>query len=121
MTLPTSRRSFLKTGGLALVGLTVVGCESSLVEPIATGERVPFLTPTERFYIRNGAEIEGGWTQPEITREQFEMTIDGAVTTPQTVRFDGLAALEAMTLAEVAGDVLILSDDAGREMVFRRE
>ena len=31
------------------------------------------------------------------------------------------AALEAMTLAEVAGDVLILSDDAGREMVFRRE
>ena len=32
-----------------------------------------------------------------------------------------LAALEAMTLAEVAGDVLILTDDAGREMVFRRE
>lgn len=28
-------------------------------------------------------------------------------------------ALEAMTLAEVAGDVLILRDDAGREMIFR--
>lgn len=31
-----------------------------------------------------------------------------------------LAALEAMTLAEVAGDVLILANDAGREMVFAR-
>ncbi len=31
------------------------------------------------------------------------------------------AALQAMTLAEVAGEVLILSDDAGREMVFEAE
>lgn len=30
-----------------------------------------------------------------------------------------LRALEAMTLVEVAGDVLILRDEAGREMVFR--
>ena len=30
-------------------------------------------------------------------------------------------ALSAMTLAEVNGDVLILSDEAGREMVFRRQ
>ena len=29
------------------------------------------------------------------------------------------AALAAMTLSEVAGDVLILRDDTGREMVFR--
>lgn len=29
------------------------------------------------------------------------------------------AALRAMTLAEVAGDTLILRDDTGREMVFR--
>jgi len=29
-----------------------------------------------------------------------------------------LAALRAMTLAEVQGDTLILSDDAGREMIF---
>jgi len=31
------------------------------------------------------------------------------------------AALERMTLAEVAGSVLILSNDAGEEMVFRAE
>lgn len=31
------------------------------------------------------------------------------------------AALEAMTLAEVTGDVLILTDADGREMVFRRQ
>jgi len=30
-----------------------------------------------------------------------------------------LAALELMTLSEVAGDTLILSNDNGREMVFR--
>jgi len=30
-----------------------------------------------------------------------------------------LRALERMTLAEIAGDTLILSNDAGREMVFR--
>jgi len=30
-----------------------------------------------------------------------------------------LRALEQMTLAEIAGDTLILSNDAGREMVFR--
>ena len=30
-----------------------------------------------------------------------------------------LSALAAMTLSEVAGDTLILSNDAGREMVFR--
>jgi len=32
-----------------------------------------------------------------------------------------LRALEDMTLAEVADDTLILSNDAGREMVFRAE
>ncbi|MDU8943911.1 META domain-containing protein [Ovoidimarina sediminis] len=32
-----------------------------------------------------------------------------------------LAALETMTLSEVTGDVLILSDEDGREMVFRRQ
>lgn len=32
-----------------------------------------------------------------------------------------LAALAEVTLAEVAGDTLILSNDAGREMVFRAE
>ncbi|SFI83902.1 META domain-containing protein [Jannaschia pohangensis] len=32
-----------------------------------------------------------------------------------------LAALQAMTLAEVAGDVLILHNNAGREMVFRAD
>lgn len=32
-----------------------------------------------------------------------------------------LAALAAMTLAEVAGDTLILSDGTGREMIFRAE
>lgn len=31
------------------------------------------------------------------------------------------AALSAMTLAETAGEVLILSNDDGREMVFRAE
>ena len=30
------------------------------------------------------------------------------------------AALAAMSLAEVQGDILILSDDSGRDMVFRR-
>lgn len=30
-----------------------------------------------------------------------------------------LTALESMTLSEVAGDTLILSNDAGRQMVFR--
>ncbi len=30
-----------------------------------------------------------------------------------------LRALENMTLAEIAGDTLILSNDSGREMVFR--
>lgn len=32
-----------------------------------------------------------------------------------------LRALSEMTLAEIAGDTLILSNDAGREMVFRAE
>lgn len=32
-----------------------------------------------------------------------------------------LTALQAMTLAEVAGDTLLLSNDDGREMLFRAE
>lgn len=41
---------------------------------------------------------------------------DDATNRAETAFFD---ALEAMTLAEVQGPVLILSNEAGREMVFR--
>ena len=120
---------------LALLA-TCVGDEtiSAYVDPAATWQLTeldgaPFLARAvmrfpERGSVAGEAPCNGFTARQTVPLPWIEIR-DVAVTRracpelAEETRF--LAALEAMTLAEVAGDVLLLSDDAGREMVFRAQ
>ncbi|NBC16764.1 MAG: molybdopterin-dependent oxidoreductase, partial [Bacteroidetes bacterium] len=99
------RRRFLRrAGGLALgLGLVpLVGCEDNTVEPLAPGTEIPFLTPTEDYYVQHGGAVlsqEWGGVQ-QIARDDWTLTIDGLVETPLTLRFSDLEAMmdEAVTV-----------------------
>ena len=59
-----------------------------------------------------------GACNPWFTPEALEFTQDGACPDHGDEK-TFLSALREMTIAEVQGNVLILSDETGREMVFR--
>lgn len=97
-----TRRDFLRTTGGIVLGISflgVAGCEFNSVEPIALGKEVPFLTPVDEFYYKNGADISiRDWTLPVLPQNQWELKIDGLVSTPTTVRFADLEAESAQTI-----------------------
>lgn len=86
-----NRRAFLKLTGGMVIGFSIMGisgCEFNSVEPITTGETLPFLTPLEKFYYKNGADISiAQWALPIIDASTWKLLIDGVVTTPQTVSY----------------------------------
>ena len=100
MTNRPTRRQFLRTTSSGLVGMSIVplalpfaGCEDSLVEPIAFGRALPFLTPLDEFYVKVGAEVSiANWQQPDIAAADWGLTIDGLVDQPLTVRYADLEA-----------------------------
>ncbi|MFW8635006.1 META domain-containing protein [Cribrihabitans pelagius] len=73
--------------------------------------RVAGQSPCGRFRARQ--------TAPYPWLEIQALTVSGPACPGQTAEAALLAALQEMSLAEVAGDVMILSNDAGREMLFR--
>ncbi len=84
-------------GGAALgfVVLNVAGCESNSVDPLTTGAEVPFLTPVDTFYYKNGAEGSiARWSMPVISRNDWRLQIDGLVTTPLSIRYQDILALQ---------------------------
>ncbi|HYE96525.1 MAG TPA: molybdopterin-dependent oxidoreductase [Rubricoccaceae bacterium] len=92
-----SRRQFLWQGAASALAVALwplaSACDSTEVEPIVQGAEVPFLTPNDTFFVRNGAEIAiPNWAQPEITREQWAMNIEGLVPQTLTIRFADLQA-----------------------------
>ena len=91
-----SRRDFIRLAGGTAIGISFVGlagCEFNSVEPITLGREVPFLTPVDEFYYKNGADISiPNWTLPSMRSEDWAMDIDGLVASPQTVRFADLEA-----------------------------
>ena len=96
MSASLSRRQFVRqaVGALGVVALTpMAACDSTLVTPLVEGEAVPFLTPADIFYVRNGAEISiANWMQPQIAEAEWALSIDGLIATPTTVRFADLMA-----------------------------
>jgi len=92
--LSMDRRGFLKLAGGASVGLMylwITGCESNSVDPIATGSVLPFLTPIDSFYYKNGAEISiSRWSMPSIDSATWKLTIDGLVDTPINVTYQDI-------------------------------
>lgn len=59
------------------------------------------VTPTNRFFIRSHFAV------PKLTREDWQLTVEGHVERPVTVRFDDLAGLphrELVTTLECAGN-----------------
>ncbi len=99
-----SRRDFIRLAGGTIVGVSFVGlagCEFNSVEPITLGREVPFLTPVDEFYYKNGADISiPNWKLPIIQRDQWTLEITNAngvslVATPTTVRVADLEAESA--------------------------
>ena len=94
-----SRRDFVRLAGGTLIGVSFVGlpgCEFNSVEPITLGREIPFLTPVDEFYYKNGADISvSNWTLPVIQPDNWTLQIDGLVQTPITIRFSDLEAESA--------------------------
>lgn len=88
------RRSFLKSAGVGVLGISIAplsGCDAISVEPITLGTEIPFLTPISNFYEKVGAEVSiANWTQPEITKNDWSLQIDGLVDTPISVSYADL-------------------------------
>lgn len=92
-----SRRAFVRTSGGAILGISAIGllpgCASHSVDPIALGRRVPYITPNESFYVKNGAELSvSGWRLPDLSADSWRLSIDGNVSNPRS-----------FTLAEIEG------------------
>lgn len=91
-----SRRDFIRIAGGTLFGVSLVGlagCEFNSVDPIAAGRDIPFLTPVDEFFVKNGAEISiSNWTMPVIPRESWQLRIDGLASSPVTIGYGDLEA-----------------------------
>ena len=90
------RRKFLKVVGGGMLGVAIMplaGCEFNSVEPIASGEKVSFLTKNEDFFYKNGAEISiPNWQEPVITRESWRLSINGLVNKPLEITYADIEA-----------------------------
>lgn len=96
--------------GLGL--LPLVGCENNLVEPLATGTEIPFLTPSAQFYIQYGGQVmSSAWGGvQQIARDDWQLSIDGLVDTPLTIRFADLQA-EVGQAVTVLNTMRCITDD----------
>lgn len=69
-----------------ILGVAAAGCGYQSLTALVPGVAVPFLTPTDRHYMKNGAEGSiAGWRQPRIDPESWRLTIDGLVDRPLTI------------------------------------
>jgi hypothetical protein len=75
------RRTFLKLGGVGILGVTFTpllgGCEEFIVTQLVEPKPVLFNTPQSEFFIQNGGEgsIEG-WQQPSIAQNDWRLAIE---------------------------------------------
>lgn len=95
-----SRRDFIRAAGLStagILGFRGAGCEVHGVDPLSTGRLLPFVTPLNEFYFKNGAEAYiNGWSLPNIDPEDWTLTIDGEVDTPLTLTIDDFEGRETV-------------------------
>jgi len=78
--MPIDRRTFLKLGGIGIVGVTFTpllnGCEEHIVTPHMKPTPIPFLTPTEEFFVQNGGEGSiTGWTMPDLNQDKWKLEV----------------------------------------------
>ena len=94
-----NRRNFLKSSGGLIFGVSVIGlggCEFNSVDPITTGKSIPFLTPVDDFYYKNGAELSvANWTLPIINQDSWRLRIDGLVSSPLEISYADIEAESA--------------------------
>ena len=94
-----NRREFLVRSGSLALGASVIsltGCEFNSVDPITTGRTVPFITPIDEFYFKNGAETSiRNWTLPIVNRDTWQLQIDGLVSTPLNISYADIEAESA--------------------------
>lgn len=94
-----SRRHFMQLAGGAALGFVVLqltGCESNSVDPITAGGEVPFLTPVNSFYYKNGAEGSiSQWSMPNLDPSTWRLAIDGLVSAPKSLTYQDILDAEA--------------------------
>jgi DMSO/TMAO reductase YedYZ molybdopterin-dependent catalytic subunit len=100
-----SRRGFLRLAGGAVIGfafINVAGCERNSVEPITLGTELPFITPVESFYYKNGAEGSiPRWSMPVLSKDLWRLTIDGLVGTPLSLRYQDILSEEVTSTVKL--------------------
>lgn len=74
------RRTFLKIGGVGIVGVVLMpmlnGCEEHTVTPLMAPELVPFLTPQSELFVQHGGEGSiPTWAMPDIKQDEWKLEI----------------------------------------------
>jgi DMSO/TMAO reductase YedYZ molybdopterin-dependent catalytic subunit len=92
-----NRRFFLQQSAVATLGITFLpllnGCEDNSVAPITNGFEIDFLTPQNKLFIKQGAEISiPNWQQPNISTADWRLSINGLVNTAKSISYADLMA-----------------------------
>lgn len=104
--MPLSRRTFLARAGGVVAGFTLVplaGCDFNTVTPRTGGLEVPFLTPTDAFFVKHGgqgAPSLPGWLMPDLEAAAYALRLEGLLATPTTLRLADLEAEPAQTVVK---------------------
>jgi DMSO/TMAO reductase YedYZ molybdopterin-dependent catalytic subunit len=90
------RRTFVKLGGVGIVGVTFTrllsGCEDLTVTPVGDAT-TPFITPNGSFFVQHGGrDTIAGWTMPQLTQDGWSMKISGEVQSELTIAFGDVQA-----------------------------
>lgn len=87
------RRDFVGRAALGLLGIGLWRCGSHRVIPLVDGVEVPFVTPTDDHFVKNGAEGSlRGWRMPRLDPEAWTLTVDGLVERPLSLTLADLDA-----------------------------
>ncbi len=85
------RQAAVTIAGVSIIPLA--GCESNLVEPITVGRDLPFITPLNNFFEKVGAEVSiPNWQQPQLSKADWALTLDGLSGAPVVIRYNELVA-----------------------------
>lgn len=120
---PLTRRAFMQRSARIVAGVSLAslaGCDSFGVQPVTDGiDFLPYITPNDVFFEQFGGD--GGvrdWPGiRQIARDAWSMTIDGAVASPATLRFDDIIARQDQEITVLSTLRCILDNNAGQGLV----
>ncbi len=112
------RRAFIERTALGLIGLGLTRCATHDVKPLQAGLSLPFLTPVDDYFVKNGAQGSiAGWHMPAPDATSWRLTVDGLVDSPLTLTLADLEAESAHAIEVLKTMQCVVDANAGQGLV----